>query len=327
MVPFIRPFGQVLVIEDDCAVAELYREVLTRAGLEVSLACDGEDGVEKALLHPPDLVLLDLSLPNLDGVEVCKRLKAEPATHLVPVLILSGSDPMDRRLGAWEAGADEYLMKPVRAVDLIARVRSLLRMKGILDELDSAHAALFAFTRAVEAKCPSTLGHTERVTDYALRLADAVGLPPHEREALRRGAVLHDIGKISTPDAVLNKPAKLTEGEFAVIRRHPVEGVRILEPLRSLKSAIPFVRWHHERGHGRGYPDGLHGDEIPLGVRILSVADVFDALSSDRPYRRALSFADSLTVMKDDARDGGLDPDLVECFAGTLDRTEELCGF
>jgi putative two-component system response regulator len=313
MAPTIPSHGRVLVVEDDPEITHLYISILAQEGLEVTAVRDGLQAIAAASANPPDLVLLDLGLPGLGGLDVCRRLKAHPSTHLVPVLIITGADPFVRRVGAWEAGADEYLSKPVRTADLLARVHSLLRLKAALDELDSANASLFAFTRAVEAKCPYTLGHTERVTSYSMRLADAIGLPAPEREALRRGAILHDIGKISTPDAILNKPGRLTSDEFAMIKRHPMEGVRIIEPLRSLRSALPFVRWHHERLNGRGYPDGLSGSEIPLAVRALAVADVFDALASDRPYRPAMSKTECFTVMEEDAAGGGLDAELVHC--------------
>jgi putative two-component system response regulator len=305
-------------VDDDAAVARFLARLLTADGHRVAVAHTGPAALTEVAAHPPDLVLLDLRLPGLDGLDVCRQLKADPGTRLIPVLILTGADEADGRVGAWEAGADEYLTKPVRPADVAARARSLLRLKAAHDELDSAHAALSAFARAVEAKCPYTLGHTERVTDLAVRLGCRVGLPVADRETLRRGALLHDIGKISIPDAVLNKPARLTAEEFAVIKRHPEEGVRIVEPLRSLRAALPLIRWHHERPNGTGYPDGLSGDRIPKAVRVLTVADVFDALASDRPYRPALTRDESLAVMRAEAAEGGLDPELVEALAAEV---------
>jgi putative two-component system response regulator len=310
--------GYVLVVDDDPTIALFIARLLAADGHQVSIAHSGTDALVKVAARPPDLVLLDLGLPGLSGLDVCRRLKADPVTRLIPVLVLTGEDPTDARVRAWEAGADEYLIKPTRAADVAARARSLLRLKAAQDELDSAQATLAAFARAVEAKCPFTLGHTERVTDLAVRLAARVGLSAADREVVRRGALLHDIGKISTPDAVLNKPGRLTPDELTVARRHPLEGVRIVEPLRSLRTALPLIRWHHERGNGSGYPDGLIGDAIPPSARLLAVADVYDALASDRPYRRALAHADCLGVMRADATGGGLDPDLVEALAAEL---------
>ena len=322
MVQPIPPRGYVLVVDDDPTIARFLAHLLSTDGGQVIVAHTGDEALARVAVHPPDLVLLDLGLPGLGGLEVCRRLKDNPATRLTPILVLTGEDAGRARLSAWEAGADEYLTKPARAADVAARARSLLRLKAAQDELDSAQATLSAFARAVEAKCPSTLGHTERVTDLAVRLAYRVGLSAADRETVRRGALLHDIGKISIPDAVLNKPAKLTADEFAVVKRHPVEGVRIVEPLRSLRATIPLIRWHHERANGSGYPDGLTGEAIPRAARLVAVADVYDALHSDRPYRPAMTHEESLRVMRADAAGGGLDPELVEALVAELRETK-----
>lgn len=315
MLPSVPPCGYVLVVDDDPTIALFLSRLLAADGHQVSVAHTGADALARVTARPPDLVLLDLGLPGLGGLEVCRRLKANPATRLIPVLVLTGEDPAAARVSAWEAGADEYLTKPARPADVAARARSLLRLKAAQDELDSAQATLAAFARAVEAKCPSTLGHTERVTDLAVRLCCRLGLSAVDRETVRRGALLHDLGKISIPDAVLNKPGRLTPQEFAVVKRHPLEGVRIVEPLRSLRATLPLIRWHHERANGSGYPDGLAGDAIPRTARLLAVADVFDALASDRPYRPAMVREECLRVMREDAAGGGLDPELVEALA------------
>jgi putative two-component system response regulator len=189
-----------------------------------------------------------------------------------------------------------------------------LRHKHLIDELDCAQSVIFAWARALEAKSPYTRGHADRVAGYASQLAQVLDLPDNEREIIRRGALLHDIGKIGIPDAILDKPGPLTPEEFTIIKTHPVEGARIVEPLQSVRHLVPIIRWHHERIDGHGYPDGLHGDDIPLGVRIVSVADVYDSLSSVRPYRDAIPKQRCLTIMKEDALNGGLDPELVATF-------------
>jgi putative two-component system response regulator len=306
--------GHVLVVDDDPMLRRFLACFLQSLGYHVTTAATGSAALARVAARPPDLILLDLDLPDLSGMEVCQRVKADPATRLIPVLILTGRDANEGRAPAWDAGADEYLTKPIRSAELATRCRSLIRLKAVLDELDSAHATLFAFSRAVEAKCPYTLGHTERVTAYALRLAAHAGLKDPDLEALRRGGILHDIGKISIPDAVLNKPGRLTPAEYEVIKRHPLEGVRIVEPLRSLRSALPLIRWHHERLDGRGYPDGLFGAAIPMPARVLAVADVYDALATDRPYRPALPQDACLEELRANAAGGGLDPDLVRAF-------------
>jgi putative two-component system response regulator len=315
MAPLAPIRGRVLVVDDDPFLTAIMKGLLAGDGHEVVTASTGIDAIREVQTRSPDLIMLDLGMPGMDGLEVCQQLKSDPATRLLPILILSGRDPDEARIGAWDAGADEFLCKPVRSGELLTRCRSLLRLKSALDDLDSAQAAVFAFSRAVEAKCPYTLGHTERVTALAVRLAVEAGIPEADREALRRGAALHDIGKISTPDHILNKPAKLTPAEYTVVKQHPIQGVRIVEPMRSLRSALPLIRWHHERMDGRGYPDGLTAKSIPLAARVLAVADVYDALASARPYRAAMPHEECLAVMQEDAANGGLDPELVRCFA------------
>jgi len=228
--------------------------------------------------------------------------------------VLTGTGAADARLRAWELGADEFLTKPFQTLEVAARCRSLLRQKELVDALDSAASVVFALARAIEAKSPFTHGHSGRVARLALALAARLGLGEADADVLRRGAALHDLGKISISDAILDKPGRLTPEEFEVVKRHPAEGARIVEPLRSTRDVIPLIRWHHERMDGAGYPDGLTGGDIPPLVRILAVADVYDALASDRPYRTAMPHARCREVMEQDAAGGGLDPDLVRTF-------------
>jgi putative two-component system response regulator len=235
------------------------------------------------------------------------------------VLILTGRSAADNRLQAWQLGADEFLTKPFHNVEVRARCRSLIRQKRLVDELDSAQNVVFALARAVEAKSPYTQGHADRVTQHAIQLGGHVGISEADMEVLRQGAILHDVGKIKVPDAILEKPGPLTKEEYDVVKQHPVEGVRIIESLHSIREAVPLVRWHHERMDGAGYPDGLFGGEIPLLVRILAVADVYDALGSARPYRPALPQSKCMAMLQDNAVSGGLDPELVRCFADHLE--------
>jgi putative two-component system response regulator len=316
--------GRILVVDDDYLVGHLLVSILTAAGHAVAHVQDGAAALEAIFDRPPDLILLDLDMPNLGGFEVCEHVKRDPATRLIPIVIITGRDPQDARVRAWDLGADEFLAKPFQAVEVLARCRALLRAKRLTDELDSAQSVLYAFARAVEAKCPYTLGHSERVTRYAVELAGRVGLTQEEIDVLRRGGLLHDIGKIAIPDAVLNKAGPLTREEYDIVKQHPVQGERIVQPLRSLQSALPLIRWHHERCDGRGYPDGLFGGAIPLAVRILSVADVYDAVSSGRPYRPALPLRKCLELLREDADRGGLDPELVELFVESFTEGEVL---
>jgi putative two-component system response regulator len=306
--------AKILVVDDDVGVAVFLRRVLEGDGHEVRVAYDGQEGLDMVAEAQPDLIVLDLNMPRMNGLEVCYRLKQSPATRHLPILILTGREANDSRVPAWELGADEYLSKPLHPKDLVARCRSLLRAKRRIDAMDPAEAVVFALARTVEAKSRYTQGHSVRVGHYAIALGEEVGLIPTEMDTLRRGAVLHDIGKICIPDAILNKPGPLTDEEYEVVKQHPMEGVHILEGLKSIQAVLPLVRSHHERLDGGGYPDGLCGDEIPQLVRTLSVADVYDAVASERPYRPALPEAACFEILQADAARGGLDAKLVDAF-------------
>jgi putative two-component system response regulator len=313
------PAGQrVLVVDDNPFIRSLLQHGLAQEGYRVAAAEDGLEALEEVRREPPGLILLDIDLPRLPGDEVCRRLKSDPATQLIPIVMVTAQAALDTKLAAWEHGADDYLTKPFHLVEVLARCRSLLRIRRLIEERDSAEAVVFALARAVEAKSPFTHGHSERVTDLAVALAGAVHIEACQRELLRKGGLLHDIGKISIPDAILDKPGALTPEEYDLIKTHPAQGAHIVEPLVSVRDAVPLIRWHHERIDGRGYPDGLRGDDIPLLVRILSVCDVYDSLASDRPYRRAMPPERCRKVLCEEAAGGGLDPDLVAIFLELL---------
>ena len=305
---------RVLVVDDNPGVASLLRHALLAEGCQVEVADDGLEALRLVASQPPDLILLDLNLPYLSGDEICRRLKNDPATNLIPIVMVTGEADFDSRMDAWEYGADDFLTKPLHVAEVTSRCRSLLRIKRLVEERDSVEDVVFALARTVEAKSPYTHGHSERVMRYALMLADAVGVAGSDRELLRKGALLHDIGKISVPDAILDKPGKLTAEEFEIVKGHTVQGAHIVEPLHSLRDAVPLIRSHHERLDGRGYPDGLHGEQLSHLVRILSVADIYDALSSERPYRLPIAHARCLEMLRENAVDGGLDPQLVGVF-------------
>lgn len=305
---------RVLVVDDNRTNALLLQQVLTTEGHQVTVAADGMEALDRIAEGPPDLILLDLDMPRLDGYEVCRRVKHDPTTRLIPIVIITAQTAFDAKLRAWELGADDFITKPFQCLEVVARSRSLLRIKRLVDERDSAEAVVFAFARVVEAKSPYTHGHSERVAAYALTLAAQVNLPEEQWETLRKGALLHDIGKISVPDSILDKPGPLTPAEFEIMKQHTVQGARMVESLRSIQDAVPMIRWHHERFDGGGYPDGLCAPDIPPLVRILAVADVYDSLSSQRPYRGPIPHAHCLQILRRDAAGGGLDPELVEEF-------------
>jgi putative two-component system response regulator len=304
----------ILVADDTDTVRTLFAQLLASEGYRVITAADGAEALAFAQAHLPDVCLLDVRMPELDGVEVCRQLKAAPETRLTPVILITGlADAHDRLIGI-EAGADDFLTKPVNPHELKARVRALARMKQLIDELDSAEAAFITLARTIEARDPSTNGHCERLAHYAVALGKALGLEGEDLGALHRGGYLHDVGKVGVPDAVLLKPGPLTAAEIELMRRHTVVGDSLCAPLKSLRRVRPIVKHHHERLDGTGYPDRLRGDDIPLLARIVTIVDVYDALTTDRPYRGALTHADAVAELRSGVERGHFEPRFVEAF-------------
>jgi putative two-component system response regulator len=304
----------VLVVDDDARVRRLLERMLQKEGIRVLTAEDGNAAVAAVASEPPDLILLDIVMPGLGGFEVCRRLKGQPETRLIPVVLVTGLDARDDRIMGIEAGADDFLSKPFDRAELLARIRSLLRVKEYTDELEQAESVLISLGRAVEERDPYTHGHCRRLADLGSRLGRRLGLPEDRLRDLERAGYLHDIGKITVPDAILHKQGPLTPEEADRMRTHPVAGVRICEGLRSLRHVLPIIRHHHERLDGSGYPDGLTGDRIPLGARILQVVDVYDALTTDRPYRRALDHDTSMGILRGEVEKGWWDPTILSEF-------------
>ena len=311
---------RILIVDDNAQNVELLSDLMQGEGYEVVSAGDGLDALAQVAAAPPELILLDIIMPNLDGYSVCRQLKARPETRLVPIVLLTAMGDEADKLRGIEAGADDFLAKPFSQAELKARVRSLLKLKVFTDELEHAEMMLLTLGRTVEAKDPYTQGHCARLSAYSVALGRAIGLPPEELTALDRGGTLHDLGKIAIPDAILLKPSRLSEAEWAIMREHPVIGERICLQLRSLKRVLPIIRHHHERWDGGGYPDGLSGEAIPLTARILQVVDIFDALTTERPYKPALSQVTALAAMRDEAARGWRDPRVVAAFIALVER-------
>src|SRR5438045_4650472 len=259
----------VLVVDDGAANRELIEACLAGVECQVRTAEDGPAALKAVQAAPPDLVLLDVQMPGMDGYEVCRRIKANPASRLLPVVMITSLDQTNDRVRALEAGADDYMTKPVDHVELVARVRPALRLKSVYDSLDSAEQVIFALAAAVEAKDPYTEAHTQRVADAARAIGSRMGLGASDLEALYRGGLIHDIGKIGIPDAILLKPGPLDPAELATMRMHPQIGENIVAPLRTGASLLPIIRHHHERFDGTGYPDRLSGAGIPRLARIV----------------------------------------------------------
>lgn len=278
----------VLVADDTESVRVLFEKLLATEGYTVIGAEDGIAAVDLVHLHRPDVILLDVGMPGIDGIEVCRRLKTDPATRLTPVVLITGLSELEDRIKGIEAGADDFLSKPVHPHELRARVASLSRLKHLVDALDSAEAAFVALALTIEARDPTTKGHCERLATRAVLVGRTLGLSGDDLDALHRGGYLHDLGKVGIPDSVLLKTGPLTDAEFALMKRHTDIGDSLCAPLQSLRHVRPIVRSHHERLDGSGYPNGLRGDEIPVLAQIVGVVDVYDAMISHRPYRGAL---------------------------------------
>lgn len=312
----------VLVVEDDLANRALLERILEREGYRTISAGDGEAALLAVGEHSPDLVLLDIGLPRLDGYEVTRRLRSHVSTLTVPIILLTGRSGLEDVVEGLDAGADDFLSKPFRAPELLARIRSALRLRQALLRMDAAHTAVAALANAVEAKDPSTERHCQRLANLAARLGAQAGLEGTELEAVAYGALLHDVGKIGVPEAILTKPGPLDADEWELMRRHPEIGERICLPLASAGVFSPIVRHHHERWDGRGYPDGLRGEAIPLGARIVGLVDAFDAMTHDRPYRRAMPRALAVSELWREAG-GQFDRALVSLFVLELERDGE----
>jgi putative two-component system response regulator len=305
---------RVLVVEDSEEWRGLLKNMLTAAGMDVVAVGDGVRALDMFAQFQPDLVLSDVALPNMDGVEVCRRVKETPHGPLIPVMLITGVGTEDDRSRGVEAGADDYLSKRIKAETLLARTRQLLRKKSLVDEMERIEAVLEALVRALDGRDPNTEGHCNRVAAWSVRLGQRMGMSGDELVSIRRAASVHDIGKVAVPDAVLLKPGRLTAAERAVMQIHPVVGERICSPLRVFRVAATIVRHHHEKLDGSGYPDGLKGEEIPLAVRVVQIVDVFDALVNMRPYRNRLSHSEALQLMKEEVMRGWWDAMVFERF-------------
>jgi putative two-component system response regulator len=306
--------GTILVVDDQAPNRELLDELLTAQGFKVITVPDGASAFLELTRTQVDLVLMDVMMPNLSGFEICDKIKSNPETCLIPVVLITSLSEKEDRIEGIKAGADDFLTRPVDRTELLARVRSLLRLKQRTDELERAEAVLFTLARSIEGKDPYTHGHCERLSEGSTRLGAHLGLAEDEITALRRAGVVHDIGKVAVPDAILLKPGKLTEDEWKLMREHSVVGERICAPLKSFRLVLPIIRHHHEKLDGSGYPDGLRGDAIPMTARILQIVDVHDALTTERPYKRAFSSADAFQTMREEVDKGWWDRHIFDEF-------------
>jgi putative two-component system response regulator len=307
--------ARVLVADDEESVAELLRRMLVKDGYAVEVVNDGLSALAAVSERKPHVVLLDVNMPGMNGIDVCRRIKQDLANRLTPVVLVTGMAQREKRIEGLEAGADDFLSKPVDAQELLARVRSLVRMKRYTDDLDSAASLIMAMALLIEARDGNTEGHCHRMANYATALGRALNLGEEDLHALHRGGFLHDIGMLAIPDEVLKKSGPLDPEEFELMKSHTTVGDSLCGNLRSLEPVRPIIRHHHERLDGSGYPDGLAGDDIPLIAQIIGVVDVYDAVTTRRPYQGAHSSEEAFEILRGQVVRGWRRPDLVDTFA------------
>jgi putative two-component system response regulator len=311
---------QVLAVDDDRTNLTVIEKMLVSQGFKVESVMSGKEALESVRKKLPDVILLDVMMPEMDGFEVCRRLKGSESTRLVPIIIVTALREKEDRIKGFEAGCDDFISKPIDRIELIARVRALGKVKRLNDDLDHAEAVVLSLARAVEAKDETTSDHCDRLIRLTNEFGKFLGLDEKAIRTLMRASILHDVGKIGIPDSILMKPGKLTEKEWDVMHTHPVVGEEICHPLRSLKDVCPVIRHHHEKYNGTGYPDGLVGDSIPYLARVFQIVDAFDAMMRERPYKRPFTLEETIATIRDETKKGMWDPAVVEKFLEFIEK-------
>jgi putative two-component system response regulator len=314
---------RIMIVDDDPQIRGVLVRMLSRFSGSVVQAASAEEALDALREKPPDLVLLDIGLPDRNGHAVLGEIRASADLRLVPVVILSGAGNREDKLRALRAGATEFLAKPFDSEELLARLQSLLQLKSFTDTLEEAEKVIVALARTIDARDPYTAGHSGRVSMYADLLGEHIELPEAELKALHQGTLFHDLGKIAVRDEVLNKAGRLSAEEFEEMKRHPEVGRDLLRHMRTLAASLPVVAHHHEHLDGSGYPDKLSGAQIPRIVRIASIADVYDGMTSARPYREAMPAEEALQELAKEAARGWWDADLVKEFRGALENLRD----
>ncbi|MGD1875729.1 MAG: two-component system response regulator [Mastigocoleus sp.] len=306
---------KVLVVDDHAASRMTAVALLAMEGYQVIESDSGVCAIEMIAQSKPDLILLDVMMPGMDGFEVCKILKQDEQTRLIPIIFITALNDRRSRIRGIEVGGDDFLTKPFDRLELAARVKSLVHQKRLNEDLDHAEKALFSIARAIESRDPNTGDHCERLVSLGQEFGEYLDLPRYQIRNLVWGSYLHDIGKIGIPDAVLLKRGKLTPEEWEIMRTHVLIGEEICQPLRSMRGVIPIIRHHHERWDGCGYPDKLKEEEIPLLAQVFQVIDIYDALTSERPYKPAFTPQEAIEIMQQETNNGWRNPKLMKQFS------------
>jgi putative two-component system response regulator len=309
---------RVLVVDDDPHHRMLVREILAPPNYALSEAENGQQALNQLTGDDFDVVLMDKRMPGMDGDRACQMIRQQLGNRLLPILMVTGSTGIDDLTTSLQAGADDFIRKPYAPMELCARVDTAAQRKRLTDQLDNAESLLFALARMVEAKDSNTGDHCSRLAHSAVSFGRQLGLGEVELQALRRGGVLHDIGKLAIPDAILLKQGPLNDAEWEAMRQHSIVGVQLCSSLKSMSTTLDIIRHHHERWDGSGYPDGLAGEAIPLLARVFQLCDIHDALAHSRPYKKALPLEKVLAILQEEAEQGLLDPQLAAIFIDIL---------
>jgi putative two-component system response regulator len=313
------PAARVLVAERTEAAARQLAEYLEAVGHTVLIATDGEAALRSIRKDDPEIAILDVEIPRLNAFQLCERVKSHPSTRNIPVVMLVSPTAQDEKIRALEVGVEDFICRPVNKLELLARVKSLVKVKRLNDQVETTENVIFGMARLLEEKVSSVKSDKGRLSENAVMLGRALGLLEEDLENLRKGALLHDIGKIAVREEILLKRGSLSDEEYNEIKLHPEVGERLCGPLRCADQLLPIIRHHQERWDGKGYPDGLKGEQIPLLARILAIADAYDAMLSPRPYRPALTPAEAQERLRAGAGTQW-DPHLIETFLGALRR-------
>ena len=317
---------KILVVDDHPSSRMTAVALLSVEGYDVIEADSGTIALNTIAEHKPDLVLLDVMMPGIDGFEVCRQLKQDEQTRLIPIVFVTALNDRRARLRGIEVGGDDFLTKPFDQLELSARVRSLIRQKRLNEDLDHAEQVLFSIARTVESRDPNTGDHCERLVNLCRAFGEYLGLSRSQIRDLMWGGYLHDIGKVGIPDAILLKTGGFTPDEWQVMQQHVLIGERICEPLRTMRGVVPIIRHHHERWDGSGYPDGLKGEDIPLLAQIFQLVDIYDALTHERPYKPAYSPTQALEMMQEETERGWRNPKLMNQFESFITQVHKAGG-
>lgn len=304
----------ILVVDDHKSNLELMEAVFLKEGFKVYTALGGKEAIKKFQNYPIDVAVLDVMMPEIDGFELCSKLKNISGKRFFPVILLTALTDKNSKLKGLESGADDFISKPFDTTELILKIKSLLKVKSLNDDLDHSENIIMTLAVAMEARDPYTKGHSTRVSKLAVEFVTYLGLPEQDRQEMKKAGILHDIGKICLSESLLRKPGPLTREEVEMIKTHTILGEDLCRPLVSMKKILPAIRHHHERWDGMGFPDGLAGEDIPLMARILAIVDSFDAMVSVRPYRNRRSVGETIETMKSEQYDGQWDSELLNYF-------------